>query len=209
MKVNEIFYSIEREGIRAGMPCVFIRVFGCNLNCSYCDTRYSCDGTDFTEMSVDDILSEVKKYHCKNVTVTGGEPLIHSNITQLLCALKSLYDVNVETNGSVVPFVEGITYTVDFKTNASGMSDRMNVEAFTKLDDTDVIKFVVGSIDDLQQAKEFIDTHNPKAQIFVSPVFGMIEPSVIVDFLKDNSLDTWRVQLQLHKYIWDPKKRGV
>lgn len=210
MKVNEIFYSIEGEGIRAGMPCVFIRLHGCNLNCSYCDTRYSCEGNDYCEMSVPEILERVKNYNCENVTVTGGEPLIHKDIDELLLELKRAgYSINVETNGTIVPKIPEIIYTVDYKTNASGMSDKMNIEVFDALDDTDVIKFVVGSIEDLQQARDFIFAHTTLANIFVSPVFGMIEPSVIVDFLKENNLTDWRVQLQLHKYIWEPKKRGV
>jgi len=210
MKVNEIFYSIEGEGIRAGMPCVFIRLHGCNLNCSYCDTRYSCEGEDYSVMSVQQILDELEFYHCPNITVTGGEPLIHDGINTLLKALMIKgYNVNVETNGSIVPEVEGPIYTVDFKTKCSGMSDKMNVEAFKVLDSEDVVKFVVASVDDLEQALSFVEENDIRANIFVSPVFGKIELVQIADFLKNHKLYNWRMQIQLHKYIWEPTMRGV
>ena len=213
MKVNEIFYSIEGEGRRAGMPCVFIRLFGCNLNCSYCDTRYSCSGEDYTEMSVEEILKRVKKFDCPNITVTGGEPLIHKDIDVLLEELSSRdYQVNVETNGSIVPASHNdnnIFYTVDYKTYSSGMTDRMNPKTFSTMSIFDVLKFVVGSREDLDQAYEFVKNNNIIADIYVSPIFGQIEPKEIVEYLKEHHLNFWKVQLQLHKYIWEPQKRGV
>lgn len=210
MKVNEIFYSIEGEGIRAGLPCVFIRLYGCNLNCSYCDTRYSCENNEYREMSPYEIIEEVRKYKCPNITVTGGEPLMHENIDILLKALKWFgFNINVETNGSITPREKDIIYTVDYKTFSSGMTSYMNKDAFTCLTENDVIKFVVGSIDDLEQAKAFIEEIKPKAHIFVSPIFGKIEAAEIAEYLKNNSLNNWRLQLQMHKYIWKPTERGV
>lgn len=216
MKVNEIFYSIEGEGIRAGMPCVFIRLYGCNLNCSYCDTRYSCEGNEYKEMTIQEIIAKVKEYGCHNVTVTGGEPLIHEDIDKLLFELSNHgFWTNVETNGSVIPIrtvlgsIPFVFYTMDFKTCASGMTKKMDVEAFTMLEEADVIKFVVGSIADLEQSVKFYKNNFIKAIPFVSPVFEMIEPKGIAEFLKEYHLDNWRLQLQLHKYIWDPQKRGV
>lgn len=216
MKVNEIFYSIEGEGKRAGLPCVFIRLYGCNLNCSYCDTRYSCENNEYTEMSVHEIIEKVKEYNCKNVTVTGGEPLIHEDIDRLLFALSNhSFWTNVETNGSVIPIrtvlgnIPFVFYTMDFKTGASGMTDKMDIEAFTMLEEADVIKFVVGSVGDLDQSVKFYKNNFIKAIPYVSPVFGMIEPKEIAEYLKEYHLNDWKLQLQLHKYIWDPKKRGV
>lgn len=216
MKVNEIFYSIEGEGKRAGLPCVFIRLYGCNLNCSYCDTRYSCEGNEYTEMTVREIIEKVLEFGCKNVTVTGGEPLIHEDIDKLLFELSnhSLW-TNVETNGSIEPIrtvlgqIPHVFFTMDFKTGASGMTHKMNIEAFTMLEDNDVIKFVVGSVGDLDQSVKFYKNNFIKAIPYVSPVFGMIEPKEIAEYLKEYHLDNWKLQLQLHKYIWDPKKRGV
>ena len=212
MKVNEIFYSIEGEGIRAGKPCVFVRLYGCNLNCSYCDTRYSCEGEEFTEMSVEEIVDVVEQYHCPNITVTGGEPLIHDDISKLLYVLSSEgFEVNVETNGSAYPlgYLEGVFYTVDYKTFSSGMSDKMCVDAFKGLSSNDVVKFVVGSIEDMEQAKKFVKDNEIVANIFVSPIFGKIELVEIANFLMINGLYDWRMQLQMHKYIWSPEKRGV
>lgn len=216
MKVNEIFYSIEGEGIRAGMPCTFIRLHGCNLNCSYCDTRYSCEGNEYTEMTVWEIIEKVLEIGCKNVTVTGGEPLIHEDIEKLLFELSNhnLW-TNVETNGSVEPIravlgqIPHVFYTMDFKTGASGMTYKMNIDAFDMLENNDVIKFVVGSVADLDQSVKFYKNHFIKAIPYVSPVFGMIEPKEIAEYLKKYHLDNWKLQLQLHKYIWNPMKRGV
>ena len=212
MKVSEIFLSIEGEGKRAGLPCTFIRLFGCNLRCSYCDSMYAVDGDDYTEMTIDEIVNEVLKLGCTNITVTGGEPLYHTETNDLLKALlaKNMW-VNVETNGSIQPTVRGthIFYTVDYKTNSSKMTSLMKPEIFKGLFQNDVIKFVVGSAEDLNQAKEFMKDINVPGSIYVSPVFGKIQPLDIVAYLEENGLWNWHLQLQLHKILWDPEKRGV
>lgn len=210
MKVVEIFNSIEGEGKRAGLPCTFIRLYGCNLNCSYCDSRYACEDSFYTVMSIREILDAVENYGCHRITVTGGEPLIHPGIEDLLSTLrKQGYQVNVETNGSQVPQVVGVTYTVDFKTFSSGMSEYMNPKAFQVLTEDDVIKFVVGTHEDLNQALEFMEKSKCQAQIFISPVFGKIEAKEIVEYIQNHKLWNWRVQLQMHKFIWNPEERGV
>lgn len=213
MKVVEIFNSIEGEGIRVGLPCTFIRLFGCNLNCSYCDSRYACEEYGYAIMTAEEIVDQVKFYGCPCVTVTGGEPMIHTGINKLL---KLLVDggfyVNVETNGSVSELVDygsHLFYTVDYKTLSSGMSEKMDERAFTRLDRTDVVKFVVGSVDDLNQALEVMERLNCRAQVFVSPIFGKIEPKAIVEYIQAHKLWNWRTQVQLHKIIWDPDQRGV
>ena len=119
------------------------------------------------------------------------------------------YKVNVETNGSFVPEVDNVIYTIDFKTKSSGMSGCMKLDAFKTLDKDDVIKFVVGSQEDLGQALSFVEQNDIKAQIFVSPIFGKVELVDIANFLKDHKLHNWRMQLQMHKYIWNPETRGV
>lgn len=214
MKIVEIFNSIEGEGKRAGLPCTFIRLYGCNLSCSYCDSQYACTEEDNARlMSIPEILHTVKMLDCPNVTVTGGEPLIHPGIVTLLRELlHEGYWVNVETNGScLLPiFHDNLFYTVDFKTNASEMSDKMKPATFYALDEDDVVKFVVGSTDDLEQSLEFVEKHYlEKPQIYVSPVFGQIGAYEIVDFIKYHKLWNWKTQLQLHKYIWQPDQRGV
>lgn len=223
MKVVEIFNSIDGEGKRAGLPCTFIRLFGCNLSCSYCDSQYACVETktiqtQYTVMSVEEIVTRVKYLGCSSITITGGEPLIHPGIENLI---EALLDegcwVNIESNGtkSVIPRFDEYTddgqlfYTMDYKTNCSGMTDKMYAGSIYTLKHTDVLKFVVGSAEDLNQALEVVEKHSPKAQIYVSPVFGKIEAAQIVEFIKKHRLWDWKVQLQMHKYIWDKDKRGV
>lgn len=209
LEVTEIFDSIEGEGKRAGTLTTFIRLTGCNLRCSYCDTAYAFMCGRF--MSIEDI---VKRVHYHQVTLTGGEPLVH-DIRPLLDALKG-HEVNIETNGSinVDPFFvyPDVFFTLDYKCGTSGMSDQMYSENFKKMRKRDVLKFVVGSREDLEQAfavfKQYFGTLRNR-KIYVSPVFGHIEPAEIVAFMKEKNLWSWRIQLQMHKFIWDPNKRGV
>ena len=214
MLVNEIFSSIEGEGIRTGYPATFIRLYGCNLNCSYCDTRYSCEGHDGTEMNVSEVIEKGKEVGVKKITLTGGEPLIHKNVEELVDELVNEgFEVNIETNGSVdiYPYTkkENVIITMDYKLISSGMNDKMNERNFKYLRPQDVLKFVVGNKQDLDVMKEILEVHKPNCNIFVSPVFEQIEPVEIVDYIKENKLNDCRVQLQLHKIIWDREERGV
>ena len=219
MKVVEIFPSIEGEGKRAGALTTFIRLYGCNLNCSYCDTRYGCEGKEYTVMSVNEILDQCECFKFKNITVTGGEPLIHPGIEKLLeeLVLKG-YEVNVETNGTEEPLHFGcekkschgnVFYTMDYKCPSSGMEGHMNGNALRSLGDNDVLKFVVGERDDLDKALEVLETLTPSAQVYFSPVFDKIDPKEIVEYLIQKRLTKCRVQIQMHKVIWDPDERGV
>lgn len=216
MRVVEIFSSIEGEGKRAGYPCVFVRFAGCNLRCSYCDTAYAQNLGVGEEMSLKDIVDKVISFGYRRVTLTGGEPLLQEGIYTLIHNLVvEGKEVNIETNGSVPiersyfnsrsnPF-----FTVDYKCPSSGMSEKMNYKAFKYLNSCDVLKFVVGSQEDLQDALRVLSIHQPECEVFFSPVFGKIEPKEIVEFIKSHYLDDARVQLQLHKFIWNPEKRGV
>lgn len=216
MRISEIFLSIEGEGIRAGYPAIFIRTYGCNLRCSYCDSMYALEGGDYIDMTLADIMRRVRQYKgvTRYVTVTGGEPLIQSGMKELLAELAdSGFDVNVETNGAVP--IEGVTpkvmITMDWKCPSSNMCDQMITENLEGLISTDVLKFVVGSQEDLRCMKRILEEQGPalKCHVFVSPVFGKIESKEIVQFLLDNCLSQVRIQLQLHKFIWDPNMRGV
>lgn len=214
MLINEIFTSIEGEGIRMGYPVTFIRLYGCNLNCSYCDTRYSCEGQDGTEMNVSEVIEKVKEAGVERITLTGGEPLIHKNAEELVDGLVNEgFEVNIETNGSVdiYPYIkkENVIITMDYKSISSGENSKMNPANLRYLRNQDVLKFVVGNKEDLDDMKKIIETYNPKSSIFVSPVFNQIEISEIVEFIKDNELNEVRVQVQLHKIIWEPNKREV
>lgn len=219
MKVNEIFYSIEGEGIRAGYPCVFIRLNGCNLNCSYCDTRYACEGQDCEDLQIREILSNVREYGCKRVTITGGEPTIHTDLYDLVYELyREGYLVNIETNGTKsaseirndIP--SEVLITMDHKCPSSGMGVRMHIENYVGLTEHDVLKFVVGSREDLIDADRVITAlrlHDVNPIYYFSPIFGKIEPKDIVEFMKEHHYNDVRIQLQMHKFIWPPEMRGV
>ena len=216
MKVVEIFTSIEGEGKRAGQPVVFIRLYGCNLNCSYCDTPYShlTESDKAKEMTVDQIVQEVILTGLTGVTITGGEPMIHEDIIELINELTHIgKDVNVETNGTV-PFPKEpvdlfrMFFTMDWKCPSSGMNDMMSMENVNTLRGRDVLKFVVGTNEDLLEMERVISEMKVSPLVYASPVFGKIEPKEIVEFVLERGLDV-RVQLQLHKFIWPPEQRGV
>lgn len=225
MKVVEIFNSIEGEGSRAGYLATFIRLHGCNLRCSYCDSLYACTGDDFKEMAYMDIIDEVNKYSCKRVTITGGEPLIHDDIYKLVRALIACgYFVNIETNGSVAidKLIESLSsefstdcinqhvmFTVDWKSYSSRMSKYNLPDNLRLLSAKDVLKFVVGCEQDLDQMKDLLSHHELNCQVFVSPIFGDIEPKEIVEYLQRNGLNQVRFQLQIHKFVWPADMRGV
>lgn len=232
MQINEIFSSIDGEGIRTGCPVTFIRSFGCNLRCSYCDTMYAVQPENeedlanaFTVMTVEEIVAKCEELGNYRITFTGGEPLIQKDAPELVAALlEKGFEVNIETNGAVNlkefndklvdvltddSLLDDLIYTLDYKCPTSGMEDKMIMENIDYLNDTDVLKFVVGSQEDLDSMKRVVDQYTPECYIFVSPVFGNIEPSAIVDYVLENNMQNVRVQLQLHKIIWDPATRGV
>ena len=211
MKVSEIFVSIEGEGIRTGLAAVFVRLFGCNLRCSYCDSMYAVEGNDYTQMSVEEIMAAIKKTGICHVTLTGGEPLIHPSDRG--------YQVNIETNGTVAcqKHLPGVFYTMDWKCKSSSMTHQMKMENLATLDKHDVLKFVVGSVEDLQETSSVVAELARRLpqnmpQIFISPVFGKLENEKIVEWmLSDKTMlqNNARFQVQLHKVIWDPDRRGV
>lgn len=225
LPVSEIFLSVDGEGSRTGLPTIFIRLFGCNLSCSYCDTRYACiasSTSDFENRTLEEILEAVKSFEpCHSVTLTGGEPLIHDAAKDLVLLLrKNRYWVNIETNGAVdlKPFIDfqsrriegAYFFTMDWKSISSGESDKMLKSNLDILGPRDVLKFVVGSDEDLNQMKQLLDEYPDfDAQIYVSPVWGEITPAHIVEYILNNRLVYVKVQVQLHKIIFDPMARGV
>lgn len=218
-KIAETFSSINGEGTHAGQLAFFIRFTGCNLDCSYCDTKWAnVPNAPYTEMTGEEILSAVQKSGIKNVTVTGGEPLIQPNIIPLLEMLcGDGHYVEIETNGSAdVSEVVKIgtdrpALTMDYKLPSSGMESFMRTENFALLEAMDTVKFVSGSRADLERALEIIREYGliGKCAVYISPVFGEIEPAEIVDFMLANKLNGVNVQLQMHKFIWDANARGV
>lgn len=220
MKVCEIFRSIEGEGLRTGLPAVFIRLHGCNLRCNYCDSMYAVEGGDYKQMNVTQVLDAVKKFSgITHVTLTGGEPLIHQNVEDLLSQLSGNgYRVNIETNGTVPCkwHFPGLFYTMDWKCKSSGMSVKMKMENLETLGSEDVLKFVVGTIEDLEETetvvKSLAEKKDDMPHLFVSPVFGNLSNEEIVNWLLNSNImvkNNVRFQVQLHKIIWDPERRGV
>ena len=217
--VVEKFVSINGEGQHAGELAVFIRLRGCNLSCSYCDTRWACtDVAETTDMTEDEIVTYVKETGVRRVTLTGGEPLLAKDISLLLEAFSREKNilVEIETNGSV--FIGDFAkidnppaFTLDYKLAGSGMEDKMELSNFKYLQQKDTVKFVCSDVTELDRVCEIVDKYclSEKCTVLISPVFGRIEPADMVDYLIEHKRNDIRLQLQLHKFIWDPNKRGV
>ena len=218
-KIVEHFISINGEGSRAGQLALFIRMKGCNLNCAYCDTRWANEADAPAEdMTLEEIVELVRSSGVENVTLTGGEPLFRTDMRELLEKLSQLPEVSIEieTNGSVdlAPYADiadNILFTMDYKLACSGMEDRMYLSNFEILKKKDTVKFVIGSRADLIRAREIIERYElaGRVHIYFSPVFGSIDPREMVDFMTEHRLNKVNMQLQLHKFIWDPNERGV
>lgn len=223
MKVVEKFVSINGEGQRAGQLALFIRFAGCNLNCEYCDTKWANQkDVIYTEYTPEELVDIILDSGIYNITLTGGEPLLQKDMAKLLMLLENrkhpMLRVEIETNGSVniKPFLDldlpFVTYTIDYKTSVSGMEGNMCMDNFLNVRKEDTVKFVVGSLLDMNRSKEMIEEYSLTEKgcgIYISPCFGKIEPAEMVDFLVREKLNGVNIQLQLHKYIWDPDKRGV
>lgn len=211
MKVCEIFTSIQGESSYAGLPCTFIRLTGCNLRCSYCDTVYAYEeGTELTE---EEIIDEVRASGIKTIEITGGEPLLQGDVLHLMRRLLDEgYTVLVETNGS--QDIKGIdkraVIILDIKTPGSGMSEEMRLASLFSLRPNDEIKFVICDRRDYEWAKDFIAKHSifGKYTILFSPAFGKMEPKELSAWIIRDRLDV-RLNLQLHKYIYHPDARGI
>lgn len=225
--LNEIFTSIDGEGIFAGLPAIFVRFNCCNLSCSYCDTKYAWQvgKEDINFIEYPDLLTLIREHAkrsflnggIKHITLTGGEPGLQQHLPSLIEDLVMTgYIVNVETNGTkdpkmFIPSVlqDNVVVTMDCKSPSSGQKGYMRGDYLQNLRKQDILKFVVGTIEDLDDAKKMLSTYDIKSQVFFSPVFDQIEPAQIVNYILENGMFNCRVQLQLHKYIWDPEERGV
>jgi 7-carboxy-7-deazaguanine synthase len=213
LKVNEIFYSIQGESSYAGLPFVFLRLTGCNLRCSYCDTRYAYDEGE--ELEVHNIIDKLAFYKCAMVEITGGEPLIQNETPSLVYELlEKDYKVLLETNGSkdISKLDKRCVKIVDIKCPSSGMSAKNDLENLNRLMNKDEIKFVIGNREDYEYAKEILDSIHANLfktnPIYFSPVFGKIDPAVMAKWILEDHLKV-KLHLQIHKYIWDPEERGV
>lgn len=212
LKINEIYYSVQGESTFAGRPCVFIRLTYCNLRCSYCDTEYAFyEGYD---KSIDSVLEEIKKYNCNLVEVTGGEPLVQKESLELMKRLaEEGYDVLLETGGSlpIKDIDKRVRIILDLKCPSSKMMKKNLYENIDHLKPVDEVKFVIGTREDYEWTKEIINKYelSNKCEILFSVVFGKLEPVQLVNWIIEDNLNFVRFQLQMHKFIWEPDKKGV
>ena len=214
----EHFISINGEGQHAGELALFLRFTGCNLRCSWCDTLWANEkNAPHTEVTIPQLIGIARDAYDKgirNVTLTGGEPLLQEGIGELISGLITTgFRVEAETNGAV-PLEKFMVkdrpvFTMDYKLPSSGMEGHMIKENIPLLESDDTLKLVCGSEEDLLRAYEVITEEKPACRVYLSPVFGSIEPARIVEFMKEKGLGGVRLQLQLHKFIWDPQERGV
>lgn len=219
--VIERFVSINGEGAHAGRLAAFIRFSGCNLRCSYCDTVWAQDSEATVELlSTDELVNWVANQPCACVTITGGEPTLQGRLLELATALSALDAVEVveiETNGStdLATFAherpQNVCLTMDYKLPSSGMERQMCLTNLGVLDTRDVVKFVIGTREDLETMLRVVRDNDldQRCQVYLSPVFGQIEPASIVDFMREQRLTGATLQLQLHKFIWPDQERGV
>lgn len=213
LKVNEIFYSIQGESSYSGRPCVFVRLTGCNLKCSYCDTRYAYKEGEHLEM--EEIINRITSHRCALVEITGGEPLMQKDTPLLIQGLLDLgFEVLLETNGSMdVSVIDNRCVKIlDIKCPSSGEAKRNDLENLKRLQPKDEIKFVIGNREDYDYAKNvlsFINTAkgNIKPPLF-SPVCGKMNPELLAQWILADHLYV-RMQIQLHKVIWGSETRGV
>lgn len=213
MKIVEMFKSIDGEGKRTGEITTFIRFYGCNLDCTYCDSMYANAFNNYDNLCLDYVLGYIAFNNCNNITITGGEPLLHKkDIREIIENLPNTYDINIETNGSIDiadMYYDNVFFTVDYKLKNSGEFKNMNLDIFkNQLREKDVVKFVVSDTKDLDDMKDIINRYNLKCKIYVGGVYG-IDNTFIIDYLKNNNLTMCIFQLQIHKYIWRPDMKGV
>lgn len=202
--------------MRTGELACFIRLSGCNLRCSYCDTKYALENNSGEELSIEKIIEKVDKIGFKNITITGGEPLIHKDIDELISKLLNKgYNINIETNGSIdiKNYLGKCLITMDYKCPSSLMEKSMNLSNLEKLTENDVLKFVINE-KDFNAVKKILKKYDLKCYVYLSPIFGDIDLKKIVEFMKEcNSqginMQKVRMQIQLHKIVWKPDERGV
>ena len=195
----------------AGLPCIFIRLTYCNLRCSYCDTEYAFyEGSDY---SIEEILAEIKKYDCNLVEITGGEPLVQKEVfllMKILCDTGN--NVMIETGGSlsIEEIDQRVKVIMDLKCPSSKMADKNLYENIGYLKQNDEVKFVIGNREDYDWSKNIVDQYKltERCSVLFSNVFSELEPIQLAEWILKDNLKV-RFQIQMHKYIWNPAKRGV
>ncbi len=207
MRICEIFHSIQGEGVTMGIPTIFVRLTGCNLDCKWCDTRYARE--EGREMSLEAVIEEIGKVRCHQVCITGGEPMCQMETIKLIdMLLDSGYMVTLETNGSKslekMSCSDSLMISMDIKCPSSGMANKMDMSNIELLGPTDQLKFVISGRADYEYARGIIKEHEPCCAIVMTPVWGFDIVEVIKWVLKDK-LDV-RVLPQLHKLVWGDER---
>ena len=212
LTINEIFHSIQGESTHAGRPCVFVRLTACDLRCSWCDTPYAFH--EGRKMSVEDVARAVRAYGCDVVEITGGEPLLQKEVYPLM---QRLLDegctVMLETGGhlSADQVPAAVIRVIDVKCPGSGESDRNHWSNLDRLRPTDEVKFVIKDRGDYEYARGIVANYDLTSRcraVHFSPVHGVQDAKALAAWVLEDRLSV-RVQLQLHKYIWDATTRGV
>jgi 7-carboxy-7-deazaguanine synthase len=211
LTVNETFFSIQGEGTRAGLPCVFVRLTGCPLRCGWCDTAYAFH--EGTRRSVEEVIAEIAPHPCRRVLVTGGEPLAQPAAFTLVARLLELgWDVLVETSGHVpLDALDRRAVTImDIKAPGSGESHRMEWRNLDLLGPRDEIKIVIAGRADYEWARDLVRARGllGRCAVLFSPVHGGLDPAELAGWILADGLDV-RLQVQLHKYLWPGIERGV
>ena len=212
MQITEIFKSIQGESTYAGLPCVFVRLTGCNLRCHWCDTAYAFSGGQ--KMSPEEVLGRVSELGGKLVEFTGGEPLLQKEVVPLAAQLIAAgRRVLIETSGErfVGELPAAVVKIVDVKCPASGESEKFCLDNLRVLEPKDQVKFVVQDESDYRYALEFMERHRLRQiveEVIFSQVFGQLHPRTLTEWILRDGLEV-RLGLQLHKFIWDPATRGV
>jgi len=214
LRVTEIFRSIQGESTHAGRPCAFVRLTGCPMRCTWCDSEYTFTGGE--HVSVEDVMRQVRAYGCQLVEVTGGEPLAQKGAFELIRRLcDEGFEVLVETGGyvSTAGVDERAKIILDVKCPASGEAERNHWPNLERLRaDRDEVKFVVAGREDWEYARGVIEKYDLESRalaLLVSPVWGLTDLRELADLVASSGLRNARMQLQLHKYIWGPEVHGV
>jgi 7-carboxy-7-deazaguanine synthase len=212
LTINEIFHSIQGESLWAGLPCLFVRLTGCNLRCTYCDTRYAYE--EGAGMSIPEIISRIAEHACPLVEITGGEPLYQTETPLLVEKLLELgYEVLLETNGSfdISILDDRCIKIVDVKCPSSGESDKNDLKNLSRLNARDQLKFVISGGEDYAYAKHILTLlppEIPRQQLLFSPTHGRLAPAELARWILRDTLNV-RLHLQLHKFIWPHVEQGV
>jgi 7-carboxy-7-deazaguanine synthase len=212
VRVNEIFHSIQGESTWAGLPCAFVRLTGCNLRCSWCDTEYAF--YEGHQMDVAEVAAKVDAFGCGLVEITGGEPLLQAGVHPLIAAfLERGYQVMIETSGErdISVLDSRVIRIVDLKCPGSGESARNRWSNLEHLKPRDELKFVLADRHDYEWARDALQTHRLNQRVnavLMSPVFGRLEPADLAAWILADRLPV-RLQLQMHKHIWSPTARAV